>query len=256
MPSSTTWNPAITENEKGNRRKSVITTGMIMSLLLLALFILGMYRQNPLPPPNSDLSVTMLGTTEQGNGEQMPTSTTPIANASTAATTSSQPVSALTSQIATAPVVAVSNNPSSTTPAINPNQNPPLLPGFTGFQSNTNQTGNHGDDNIPGDKGKPTGTDINGDGHDNGDGVLSGRSPLRKERPVAKNDVSGTVRIKITVNAQGKVIAASFSSQGSTTSDSYLKQLSIDAALKWEWSTDPKNRPEQTGFIDFKYAQQ
>lgn len=278
--------------EPSNRRNSAITTAIIMLLVLLALFLFGKYRQNP-PPGEKGIAV-VFGTTDQGSGDEAPSSTNPDVERTPEEVTETevQPVEevqptevtpveeVVTQTIEEAPVVAPSKPVTQPTkpvekpkptepvkPVEQPKPAPPTPdPGstFGGFKSDKNTSGGKGNDNVPGDKGDPKGTGTAWDGSGsgtvpggNGDGWgLSGRSPLKKIQPEGKRDAFGTVRIKITVNSQGKVIAAVYSSDGSTTADSYLKQISIEAALKWEWSADPQKRPEQIGWIDFVYKAQ
>jgi len=278
--------------ERENKRNSAITTAVIMLLILLALFLFGKYRQNP-PPGEKGIAV-IFGTTDQGSGDEAPSSTDPDVDRSPeeVVETDPQPIEEVApnetpiDEIVTqnneeAPVVAPTKpKPTPPTPPVDkPKPTEPVKPAekpkpaaptpdpgstFGGFKSDNNTAGGKGNDNVPGDKGNPKGTGTAWDGNGsgtvpggNGDGWgLSGRSPLKKIQPEGKRDAFGTVRIKITVNSQGKVINAVYSSTGSTTADSYLKQISIEAALKWEWSADPQNRPEQMGYIDFKYAAQ
>lgn len=279
--------------EQANRRNSAITTAVIMLLLLLALFLFGKYRQNP-PPGEKGIAV-VFGTTDKGSGDVAPSSTDPDVERTPeeVVETEAPPVveEVAPTEVAPTPDVVTQNNidapavntnkskPTQPTPPTNEPEPDPVIPEdkpkpapptpdpgstFGGFKSDKNTSGGKGNDNVPGDKGDPKGTGTSWDGTGsgtvpggNGDGWgLSGRSPLKKAQPEGKRDAFGTVRIKITVNSQGKVIKAVYSSSGSTTADSYLKQISIEAALKWEWSADPQNRPEQIGFIDFKYTAQ
>jgi outer membrane biosynthesis protein TonB len=280
--------------EREHKRNSAITTAIIMLLILLALFLFGKYRQNP-PPGEKGIAV-IFGTTDQGSGDEAPSSTNPDVERTPEEVeeTDAQPLEEVTPTEVTpvtdvvtqtqieAPVVAPTKpkpTPTPTKPVEKPKPTEPVKPAeqpkpapptpdpgstFGGFKSDKNTSGGKGNDNVPGDKGNPNGTGTAWDGSGsgtvpggNGDGYgLSGRSALKKIQPKNENKVLGTIRIKITVNSQGKVINAVYSSTGSTTADSYLKQISIDAAYKWEWSADPQNRPEQMGYIDFKYAAQ
>lgn len=284
-----TWNPEeLDAKEQADRRNAAIATAIIVALILLILFILGLYRQNP-PPGEKGIAV-IFGTTDQGSGDEAPSAITPEEERTPEEVTETEaqpetevtptpeaPVEeVVTQEFEEAPVVApakpkptpeptkpVETPKEPTKPVEKPKTEPTPKPGstFGGFESDENKSGGKGDDQVPGDKGKPGGTGTNWEGEGSGtvpggqgDGYgLAGRSPLRRIEPKAEKEVSGTVRIKITVNSQGKVISAVYSSDGSTTADSYLKQISIEAALKWEWTADPQKRPEQVGYIDFKY---
>lgn len=245
-----TWNPAVLDRKESiNRKTAAVTTAAVFMLLLLSLLWLGMYSQSPKPEP--DGFSLALGFSTQGSGED---AATPQTNVSPAASINAPSI--LTQSVEDAPVVNTSN---STVASTNPTvvSQPTVVNGsqFSGFNSSTAVTSGHGNNDNPGLAGDVTGPNLTDNGL-NGDSELLGRSALHKERPATQKDVYGKVRVKITVNSQGKVINAIYSSNGSTTADSYLKQISIEAAMKWEWSTDPKHRPEQIGFIDFKYTAQ
>ncbi len=253
MGYATSLNPEVAERRlKGNQRKSAIFTTLLAALLLVTLLVLGFYQPNQEPKPEHNF--VAIGTMEANLNEDAASAAAPGTSTAAIAPSvgtpvNSQTVSTVTQTVEDAPTIAASTSNTATI-------TPPLLPGFMGFQNHTPTNGNNtGTDDFAG---KPGGTGINPNGgtNDNSDGVLDGRSPIFKERPLAKNDVSGTVRVKITVNSKGKVIKAIYSAEGSTSNDAYLKQLSIEAAQKWEWSADSQNRPEQMGFIDFKYAAQ
>ncbi len=140
----------------------------------------------------------------------------------------------------------------------------------SGTGTGTSGTGGGDGGNGPGSgggsgSGNGTGSGI-GDGPGSGPGSgggsgggtgysLGNRKPTKQIAPVSDQNKFGTVRIKIFVNSQGKVINAVYSASGSTTTDSYLVAKAKEAAMKWEWSPDPNNNPEQIGYIDFVYKQ-
>ncbi|CAN5265623.1 hypothetical protein BH09BAC1_BH09BAC1_26850 [soil metagenome] len=272
--------------EKDNRRNAFLATIITLALILLILFILGLYRQNP--PPEAGGTPLSFGFTDQGMDGITPTSTNPqpqMEQPKEVAQPVTEPVTepeVLTQDFEEAPVI--SKPVEQPKPVEKPKETPKEVPKetpkeapkpqanpndmFGGFKSDQNNSGSSGTGGDPGMQGKPNGNGPSGIGDGTGTGTqpgsggnglgygLSGRSALKKIAPDAKQDVFGTVRIKITVNSAGKVINAVYSADGSTTADSYLKSISIEAAMKWEWSADPQNRPEQLGYIDFVYKRQ
>ena len=129
---------------------------------------------------------------------------------------------------------------------------------FNGPSNNSNQ----GEGNENGDQGNENGSiesniygDITGPGMgDNGKGWgLSGRSLGYKPQPVSEKQEYGTVTIKIKVAKNGKVINAQFTSKGSTTTDSYLVNLSIQEAYKVTFNPDTNAPSTQTGYVTFIY---
>lgn len=129
---------------------------------------------------------------------------------------------------------------------------------FNGPSNNSNQ----GTGNQNGDQGNPNGSlesniygDITGPGlGETGQGYgLNGRSLGSKPAPVSEKQEYGIVAIKIKVNQQGKVISASFSNSGSTTTDTYLVNLSIKEAYKVTFNPDSKAPSTQTGWVSFHY---
>lgn len=111
--------------------------------------------------------------------------------------------------------------------------------------------GNQGDPNgTPGaPKGQGTGT---GQGTSGIGFSLSGRKMTVKPVPDVEGNKYGTVVVNITVDNRGNVIEASFRQAGSTTTDSYLVNLSIKEAKKAKFDNAP-SADEQFGTITFTY---
>lgn len=129
------------------------------------------------------------------------------------------------------------------------------------FNSNKNNP-NQGTGNKSGDQGNPNGSlesniygDITGPGlGDSGKGYgLNGRSLGNKPNPVSEEQKYGIVAIRIKVNQQGKVVSADFTSKGSTTTDSYLVNLSIKEAYKVTFNPDSNAPSSQTGWVTFHF---
>lgn len=229
-------------NTANNRQKSAVVTILIMSLLLLVLFIVGLYKKNP--APQSTINIAMVPFVD----DFAPTTsnnTTPKTNNSSAAPATTIPTQQF-EEAAIMPASPATVSMVAPTPALGS-----TFLGFSIIPSNGNPLTGLQPSNIVGAS--------NNDGpnsHNGLSGKLEGRATLHRELPATEKQVYGTVRVRVTVNAAGKVVSAVYDASNSTTTDLDLKQLSITAALKWQWSADPKNRPEQVGYIDFEYAPQ
>ncbi|NNC94016.1 MAG: energy transducer TonB [Chitinophagales bacterium] len=82
---------------------------------------------------------------------------------------------------------------------------------------------------------------------------LSGRDMVGIPSIKDDSQKEGKVTLKIKVDRNGKVINAEYTIAGSTTSDPYLKELSVDAALNAKFNPD-ENAPEvQQGTMTFVF---
>lgn len=124
---------------------------------------------------------------------------------------------------------------------------------------------NQGNDGKPGDKGKEDGQlesniykDISGNamGTDGKGWGLTGRGLKFKPEPVNEQNKFGTVVVRIFVDKNGDVKKAEFTSFNSTTTDSYLVNLSIQEAYKVKFTPAPIDRDYQVGYVTFKYVAQ
>ena len=81
---------------------------------------------------------------------------------------------------------------------------------------------------------------------------LANRGLLYEPRIDASSQKTGKVALDICVNAEGKVIQATYTQRGSTTADSYLIELARKAAFQYRFTADAN--PKQCGnlLIDFK----
>lgn len=128
-----------------------------------------------------------------------------------------------------------------------------------------NNTGDGGDGNTTGnnDQGVPDGvvdgpyndgTSSTGLG-DSGIGYdLGGRKMVSTPTIVDKSQQTGKVAILVKVDRNGKVISATYSLKGSTTSDSYLVKIAKEAAMKAKFESDSNAPSEQTGRISFNFT--
>ena len=117
-----------------------------------------------------------------------------------------------------------------------------------------------GPDKTGGDKGDPDGdTDVKsyygtGKGLD-GDGnyMLGGRKALNKTKYTQECNESGTVVVKIEVDKNGNVTAATPGVQGTTNSASCLLNPARRAALDTKFNKDSKAPSKQIGFIVYEF---
>ena len=117
-------------------------------------------------------------------------------------------------------------------------------------KGNTNTAGNQGDD-----LGDPDSKNLEGAAKGNGQvgGGLGDRGI--GSRPDIANNTSntGTVVINLCVDSNGNVIPSSvrFTSAGSTTQNSTLKNIAISNAKRWKFS--PSSKAEECGSITYKF---
>ncbi|MBK8194396.1 MAG: hypothetical protein IPK76_14740 [Lewinellaceae bacterium] len=127
-------------------------------------------------------------------------------------------------------------------------------------QGNTGKPGNQGIPTGTGDNpfGKSPGT---GGGTGGGDGTgaggsvgggLGGRKVVKKVAAKDNSQKQGTVRIKVCVNGDGKVISADPTQSGSTTTDGQLRAAATTAAFQWKFESSP-GADTQCGWIDFNF---
>jgi len=135
-------------------------------------------------------------------------------------------------------------------------------------QGDTKAGGNQGDlsgiDGGTGTGGSGGGT---GGGHGTGTGAgigsgqggishtLANRNIISKPQLTNRQSALGKVVIRVKVDRNGQVLDATYVSQGSTTNDGYLINLSKDAAMKVKFSPSATSTEEQFGTITFNYTQ-
>ncbi len=115
-------------------------------------------------------------------------------------------------------------------------------------KGNTGQPGNQGDPNG-GDSDIVTGT-TSGQGRVGGG--LRGRGILAQPPITDRSQKTGTVMLRVCVNANGDVIEATYTQAGSTTSDARLVSLAIANAKRWKFSKGNVDRQCGTIRYDFK----
>ena len=104
--------------------------------------------------------------------------------------------------------------------------------------------------------GDPNSNQYTGNGAGNG-GVgfsLKGRNPKGLPKPSYTSNEQGIVVVKITVNREGKVIAAVPGAKGSTTMDSALLNAAKTAALNTKFDKKASAPTRQSGTITYHFV--
>lgn len=253
--------------ETPEEKKSFGITTVIFVILILLCFYFGLTYMDP--PPENGIAINF-GTSNVGQGEVQPLE--PVKSSPQPEYT--PPQKAMEDEVATqdnidAPVIkktevkkpvkevkeVVKPKPTltkSTTSALESLINGPKTTGAEASQGN---------DNLPGDKGNPSGDRYansfygNGTGNGSGDGTswgLKGRKLSTPAKEVQDCNEYGKVVVKIWVNRQGNVIKAE-RSQGTTNTNPCLVNPALSAARKFKWQPD-SNAPEtQIGFIEINF---
>lgn len=216
------------------------------------------------PAPNDNPSLTA-GNTQSAisNGSQSAVTGTRSSSGVSAPITSDDPESPITQ----APSNANGNAGSSTNASSssqstvrNPNQNAM----FKGSGSGNGPSGNNprgtgfsqGIAGGNGNQGDPNGGTSNvyqGTGRGDGDFSLANRSCVKKSKPSVSCDDQGTIMIKIRVDKAGKVISASYTPQGSSSSSSCLIKAAESDAMKWQFNDDDGAADMQNGTIKYVF---
>jgi outer membrane biosynthesis protein TonB len=272
-----------TRKNRDARLKSILFTITFHAALLL-LFLYFVLKP-PFPPLSESGVFLNLGLVEVGSGNIQPQSTadqlqapSPVASAPTSKQKNENILTQETKE--DVPVVAkkedkkknnseVKNETKNTTQQKNaPAETSPkpkakaLYPGTQPNNSTSEGTGN-----VKGDQGKPTG-DVNGTSYSGNPGMgnsgpggsgngpflgMSGRKIIFFPIIIDNSQKTGRVVVNIKVDKQGNVVWAKATQKGSTTTDSYLFQISEDAALKTKVNADASAAEEQFGTITYSF---
>lgn len=123
-------------------------------------------------------------------------------------------------------------------------------------KSDGTASGSEGDDQKPGDKGKPDGDPYAtsyygspGSGSGTGGYGLNGRSLINKGKVQQECNESGTVVVKIVVDRTGKVISAEPGVRGTTNNNLCLLEPAKKTAFMHKWNLDSNAPSEQVGFV-------
>lgn len=149
-------------------------------------------------------------------------------------------------------------NPKALFPGITGGQGPGTRPGNFGDPSGTPAGGQGGAGNQPFSHGMGPGSGSgNLPGHSSGPGFridLVGRTPRQIFKPDYDVQEEGRVVVKISVDKQGNVVAATTDGvRGSTTTNQVLHQKAIEAARKCKFDVKPDAPPIQVGYITYNF---
>ena len=86
-----------------------------------------------------------------------------------------------------------------------------------------------------------------------GDYDLGGRKALTKPKPQYQCNEEGRVVVSVTVDVNGKVIAATPGARGTTNSAKCLLDQARIAAMNTKWEPSPTNADRQTGKITYNF---
>lgn len=84
-------------------------------------------------------------------------------------------------------------------------------------------------------------------------GGLDGRKVLSLAKASYTSNKGGTVRVKVCVNKDGKVISAEPTQSGSTTTDASLRSAAKSAALQCKFAADQGAEDSQCGWIEYNF---
>ena len=127
-------------------------------------------------------------------------------------------------------------------------------------ESNSNNSESEGIAGGEGNQGRPDGDPNsnqytgNGAGHGGVGYSLKGRKPKGLPKPSYTSNEQGIVVVKITVNREGKVIAAIPGAKGSTTMDSALLNAAKEAALNTNFDKKISAPSRQSGTITYHFV--
>ncbi|MCF6182840.1 energy transducer TonB [Lutibacter sp.] len=268
------------------KRKSALITTIIMSVLIFAMFYVGL---SYLDPPEEFGIALNFGTSTVGKGNFQPkqTSTPVVKKQIQEVKTSSE--KSVTNKVVKASEKVITQNTEDAI-AIKKQQDEKKkaleiekkerekqkaiakqkaeedakkkkLDALIGGINNAKGTSSsgEGDDNQAGDKGKTNGNPNvngyygNGGLGGNGDYYLGNRKPTNKPKPKYLCNEEGLVVVEIKVDNQGNVIKATAGVKGSTNTANCLVEQARDAALKTKWQPDAKAPSQQTGRIKYRF---
>lgn len=269
-----------------HKRKSMVITIILHTLLLLVLFFVGLTYLDP--PPESGIAVNF-GTSEVGSGKVQPTKKVNSAPKKTTPVPVTQPKSEIKEEVVTqdneeAPVIEkekpkeekkevpveekkpvkeepVKEIPKKPDPKPDKSTTDALSSLINGPKSDGEAAGGEGNDAIAGDKGDlsgdPNATSYYGTGKGlDGDGnyLLGGRKALNKEKFVQDCNEAGTVVVSIEVDRHGNVVKAMPGVRGTTNNSKCLLEPAKRAALATKFNSDDKAPTKQIGKIIYRFS--
>lgn len=263
--------------EKKENRKIIAIAGTLFFHGILVLILLLFALKTPLPLPAEQGVEVNLGNSDDGAGIEQPQQ---IQNRKPAPT--SPPKTEPGSKASKQEKILTEDNPDN--PAIpdskkktkpktekpktetksetkpqpsEPKVNPDAL--YKPSSNSTSSGQNQGITGKPGDQGKINGTpqsdNYTGSGGTGG-GIsydLGGRGAMSLPKPSYDSKEQGKVVVTIWVDREGKVIEAREGAKGTTISDSHLRKIAREAALKARFKSDPDAPEKQTGTITYNF---
>ncbi|MDR2407278.1 MAG: energy transducer TonB [Bacteroidales bacterium] len=248
-------------NDKKRKIIAILTTGVFHVLLLYCFLFMGLTYQVP-PPPEYGIEVDMGGggggserQTTNRVSDPTPSSSAPKEDLST------QDIEESTTLNATRKPVAkpTSSNPTPTEDK-NVNATPVVNPDAL-FRRNAAQGG--GGSGSGSGSGVGSGTETGtgskpGDGKGNGGGdfFLDGRPVIHKERPAAKNNLEGIVKVYFLADKEGTVVYAKVNVLGTTIMDLQIWAECERAAMRSKFKAKADAQLEEKGVITYKFVTQ
>ncbi len=119
----------------------------------------------------------------------------------------------------------------------------------TGSKGNTGKPGSQGDPN-----GDPNSNILEGISNGSGrvGGGLGSRGVLHEPKITDNSQKTGVVVINVCVDKTGRVMKATYTQKGSTTTDSELQKIARDAALQFKFTASDIEEQCGTVTVDFK----
>jgi TonB family protein len=253
----------MTEKEKRNR--GILFTVSFYTVGFLLLFFLGF--TTPLPLPEEEGIMIDFGDSETGIGQTEPEKTTstvkptPIPVQEESNMTQDYEESATTVQETQVTEEVVEEVVEEVIEEVEEvREVDPLALYENTSDNNSNNSESEGIAGGSGNQGRPDGdpnsNQYTGNGAGNG-GVgfsLKGRNPKGLPKPSYTSNEQGIVVVKITVDREGKVIAAVAGAKGSTTMDTALLNAAREAALSTKFDKKPSAPSRQSGTITYHFV--
>ena len=250
-------------NKKEKRNRGVIFTIAFHSVAFLILFLFGF--TTPLPLPEEEGIMIDFGDSETGIGQVEPEKTTnTVKPVEVAVQEESNMTQDYEESATTVPETKVSEEVveeivEEVEETEEVREVDPLALYQNTSDNNSNNSESEGIAGGDGNQGRPDGdpnsNQYTGNGTGNG-GVgfsLKGRNPKGLPKPVYTSNEQGIVVVKITVDRDGKVIAAVPGAKGSTTMDSALLNAARQAALNAKFDKKISAPSRQIGTITYHF---
>lgn len=265
--------------ERSEKKSLAITTILSIALIFALLFFGLSYME---PPIESGITIRF-GTSDVGSGDNLPEPVAPtpeeqpvseqIETAPQETDPSETPEEVVTQTTEDAPVIEkkeTAEKEIKTEETPKPAEKPESKPDkstedalqniLKGSAPGKEGGGGAGDDNLPGDKGDPSGDPDSDSYYGHGKGLdgdgnyrLGGRKALNKVKHTPNCNESGTVVVEVKVDQNGKVIQANPGVKGTTNPHSCLTEPAKRAALETKFNSDANAPSVQTGTIIYVF---